>query len=87
MIAAAVLARIGRGRHHIAQPVERQPERNVGNRNVARPRPRQEVGDIGIEPSVIAADRPETERVLFPAPLGPTTASVSPVLIFKRVDS
>ena len=48
----------------IAQPVERQLERDVRHREVALARPRQEVGHVGVEPDVVAARAPQAERAV-----------------------
>ena len=63
-IAAAVLRRLRRGGDDVAQPVERELERRVRHRKAALARPRQEVGDVGVEPGVVAADAPQAERAV-----------------------
>ena len=63
-IASAVAAGVFGVGDEIAQPLHRQPERNVGHREVALARPGQEVGDVGIEPDVVAAHRPQAERAV-----------------------
>ena len=63
-LAAAVLARLRRPRHEIAQAVD--GERKARRRHVEfhLAGPRQEIGDVGIEPGVVAADRPKAERAI-----------------------
>ena len=55
-IAPAVLGRVRRVADEVAQPVERELERDVGHRKALLPRARQEVGDVGVEPGVVAAE-------------------------------
>ena len=63
-IGAAVLTRVGRVGDHVAQPVEREPERGLGHRDLALARAGKEIRDVGIEPDVIAADAPQAERAV-----------------------
>ncbi len=67
-IAPAVLGRLRRAGDVVAQPIERQLERDVGHGEAALARPRQEVGDVGIEPHVVAARRPQAERAVRALP-------------------
>ena len=63
-IGAAVLARVGSVGDRIAQPIERQLERGVGHRDLALARAGEEVGDIGVEPDIVAANTPQAERAV-----------------------
>ena len=67
-LAAAVLVRlIGIG-DAVAQPVDGLAERDVGHGKILLASPGQEVGDVGIEPAVIAARPPQTERTVRALP-------------------
>ena len=61
-IGAAVLARIGEIGNAIAQPVQRQLERRIRHREFLLAGASQKIGDVGIEPEIVAADAPEAER-------------------------
>ena len=63
-IDAAVLARVGGVGDGVAQPVEREPEGRLRHRDLAFARAGEEVGHVGIEPDVVAADAPQAERAV-----------------------
>jgi hypothetical protein len=57
-IGAAVLGRIGGAGDRVAEPVERELECRIGHRDLAFARAGEEIGDVGVEPDVLAADAP-----------------------------
>jgi hypothetical protein len=63
-VTPSVLGRILGGADEIAQAVEREPEGDVRHRKPTLARARQEVGDVGVEPHVIAARGPQPERAI-----------------------
>ena len=67
-IGAAVLARVGQIGDVVAQPVERELERAFGHREFVLARARQEIGDVGVEPDVVAARPPQAERAVATLP-------------------
>jgi hypothetical protein len=60
-IGAAVLAGISEIGDGVAQAVERELERGLGHREFSLARAGQKIGDVGVEPNVIAADAPQAE--------------------------
>jgi hypothetical protein len=66
-IAAAVLGRIVL-RDVIAQVVEARAGTRHPARRIALARPRQEVGDVGVQPHVAAARPPQAERAVRALP-------------------
>ena len=67
-LAAAVFAGLGSGGDVVAQTVDRERVRRRRHLESALARPRQEIGDIGIEPGILAADRPQAERAIRALP-------------------
>ena len=61
---------VGRGvrrrAHVIAQALKRELEGIVRNGEAAVPRPRQKVGDVGVEPGIVAAGGPQSEGAFRP---------------------
>src|SRR5262249_56497022 len=47
-----------------AQPIEREREADMGQGKATLARPRQEIGDVGVEPDVIATGGPQPERAI-----------------------
>ena len=84
-IGAAVLAGIRGVGDRVAQPVERELERRVGHRDLAFARAGEEVGDVGIEPDVIAADAPQAERAVGILPRQQHLDGVAELLIRRRI--
>ena len=56
---------VGRGAHIVPQAIERELEAVVGNVEAAGARAREEIGHVAVEPRVLAARRPETERAFI----------------------
>ena len=46
----------------VAQPIERELEGRLGHGEFVLARAGQKVGDVGVEPQVVAADAPQAER-------------------------
>src|SRR5262249_57952663 len=70
----------------IAQPIERELEADIGHRKAALARPRQEIGDVGVEPDVIAAGRPQPERAIGTLPREQPVDRLADALLERGVE-
>ena len=73
---ASVLARLRRRGDEIAQAIDGQLEGRRRHLEFLLARACQEVGDIGIQPRIVAADRPQAERSVAALPRGETRDGV-----------